>query len=238
MGKQFVDKEQESVNKTFAGEKAKLSTMSFKEKIEYIWAYYKIHIFVILMILGVIGWGVHHALTYVQYKVYCMVINSGQYNEEVAENMHDLLGMDKHDGFNISSDLYTDDNVNMGGYGNQLDIFIMAGQLDYAFTDQAGVEHLVDMGAVMDLKDTLPNELYTKWQDEGLIYDMDVTDDAGVTANYDVAVDISASPIHEYFGLDDNIKYLVIADLNGSEEYMQNLYKLLLDIENGTVKGE
>ena len=48
-----------------------------------------------------------------------------------------------------------------------------------------------------------------------------------------MAVDISDSPIHEYFGLDDNTNYLVIADLSGSEEYMNNFYKLLYEIEEG-----
>ena len=40
----FTDKEQEAVKKTWAGEKAKLKQMSFGEKLEYIWAYYKLHI--------------------------------------------------------------------------------------------------------------------------------------------------------------------------------------------------
>lgn len=233
MASNYIDKEQESVNKTFKGEKAKLATMSMSEKLGYIWEYYKIHLFVILLVLGIIIWIIHHALTYVQYKFYGMVINSDQYSTEVEAQMHDILGMEKHDGFSLTGDLYTDDNVNMGGYGNKLDIFIMAGQLDFAFTDEEGVKHLVDMGAVMDLKDTVPDELLAKWQSEDLIYSMDVTDDDGITGNYDVAVDISNSPIHQYFGLDDNTKYLLIADLSGSEEYLQNFYDLLLRIEKG-----
>ena len=233
MASNYIDKEQESVNKTFAGEKAKLSTMSFKEKLDYIWAYYKLHIFVVLMIIGVLGWGIHHALTYVQYKFFGMVINSSQYSTEVEEQMHDILGMEKHDGFSLTADLYTDEAYNMGGYGNKLDIYIMAGQLDFAFTDEEGIKHLVDMGAVRDLKDTVPDELLSKWQSEDLLYSMEVTDDDGLTATYDVAVDISGSPIHEYFGLDANTKYLLIAGLSESEEYMNNFYKLLEGIENG-----
>ncbi|SDB29220.1 hypothetical protein SAMN02910298_01425 [Pseudobutyrivibrio sp. YE44] len=233
MGNRYEDAEQEAVTKTFAGEKNKLSKMNKKEKLDYIWTYYKIHIFVVLLILGVIGWGVHHAMTYVQYKFYGMVINSGQYDTKVEGQLHDILKMEKHDGVNITADLYTDETANMGGYGNKLDIYVMAGQLDFAFTDKAGVEYLVNMGAVRDVKDTVPDKLLSKWTDEGLIYSMEVTDDGGKTDTYDVAVDISNSPIHEYFGLDDNIKYLLIADLSGSEEYLNNFYDLLYKVEMG-----
>lgn len=236
MSKQYVDNEQENVNKTFAGEIAKLKQMSFREKLRYIFEYYKIHILVIVMVIAVIIGVVHHAMTYVQYKFYGMVINSSQYDQSVESELHDRLGMAKHDGLSITADLFTDDMYNMNGYGNRLDIYVMAGQLDFAFTDEEGIEYLTKMGAVRDVKDCAPEELLTEWTDDNLLYNMDVTDDAGQTINADVAVDISESPIHEYFGLDDDTKYLVIADLSGNEEYMNNFYKALVDIESGELK--
>ncbi len=230
---EYVDKEQEQVTKTLKGEKKKLSQMSFGQKLEYIWEYYKFHIIVALLIIGAITWGVHHALTYVQYKFYGMIINSGQYNEQVAKSMHDTLGMEKHDGFSLSGDFYTNDTENMGGYGNKLDIYIMTGQLDFAFTDEVGVKYLVDMGVVRDLKTTAPDKLLDLWTSEGRLYNVDVTDDDGISGNYDVAVDISGTGIQEYFGLDEKMKYLMIADLSGSEEYLQNFYDLIYKIEKG-----
>lgn len=229
----YVDNEQEAVKKSLKGERKKLSQMTFGQKVEYILEYYKIHIIIGILIIGAIIWGVHHAMTYVQYKFYGMIINSSQYNEQVADKMHDTLQMSKHDGFNLSGDFYTDDNVNMGGYGNKLDIYVMTGQLDFAFTDEAGVKYLVDMGVVRDLKTTVPDKLLADWTSEGRLYNVDVTDDDGVTGNYDVAVDISGTGIQEYFGLEDSIKYLMIADLSGSEEYLNNFYELLYEIERG-----
>ena len=41
MGNRYNDKEQEAVRKTLAGEKNKLSKMTFSEKVDYIWTYYK-----------------------------------------------------------------------------------------------------------------------------------------------------------------------------------------------------
>ncbi|MBQ6463289.1 MAG: hypothetical protein IJJ59_08200 [Pseudobutyrivibrio sp.] len=228
----YTDTEQEAVKKTWAGEKAKLKQMTFSEKLEYIWAYYKLHILVVLLIIGAITWGVHHALTYVQYRLYGMVINSSQFNEELNTTLHDTLDMAKHDGVNITADLYTDESANMGGYGNRLDIYVMSGQLDFAFTDKEGVDYLVNMGAIRDIKELAPDYLLSEWSDDKL-YEASVVGDDGNTYSGNVAVDISDSPIHEYFGLDDNINYLVLADLSGSEEYMNNFYKLLYEIEEG-----
>lgn len=229
----YIDNEQESVNKTFKGEKKKLSQMTFGQKLEYIFEYYKVHMIIALIVLIVLGWCIHHAMTYVQYKFYGMVINSDQYSTEVEAQMHDILGMEKHDGFSITADLYTDDTANMGGYGNKLDIYVMAGQMDFAFADEEGVEHMVQLGAIRDIKDTAPADILKLWQDQGRLYNMEVTDDDGVTGSYDVAVDISDSPIHEYFGLDENTKYLMVADLSGSEEYLERFYELLYKLEIG-----
>lgn len=228
----YKDNEQEAVRKTWAGEKAKLAQMSFGQKLEYIWAYYKLHIGVVLLICIVLGWCIHHALTYVDYKFYGMIINSGEFNSKAIDDLHDDLGMVKHDGVNVTADLYTDEMANMNGYGNRLDIYVMAGQLDFAFTDKEGAEHLAQMGAVRQIGDVVPDNLMNEWADADIL-NTAITDDAGEYFDAGIAVDISNSPIHEYFGLADNINYLVIADLSGNEEYMSKFYDLLYDIETG-----
>ena len=86
------------------------------------------------------------------------------------------------------------------------------------------------MGAIRDIKEVAPDYLLSQWGDDRL-YEASVVGDDGKTYSGYVAVDISDSKIHEYFGLADNINYLVIADLSASEEYMDNFYKLLYEIE-------
>jgi len=43
------------INTSFAAEKAKLKEMNFKEKCQYIWEYYKVHIIVTVLLLVIIG---------------------------------------------------------------------------------------------------------------------------------------------------------------------------------------
>ena len=234
---EYRDREQEKVTKTWAGEKAKLSQMTMSQKLEYIWTYYKIHIMVIVLIVAVIIAGIHHALTYVQYKFYGMVINSDQYNQLVMDDLDETLGLAKHEGVNITADLYTDEMSNMNGYGNRLNIYVMAGQLDFAFTDAEGAQYLADMGAVTDVSQVLPEELQSRWDDEDYLT-YAVSDGEGGFQDVAIAVDISDSPIHDYFGLDDRTNYLVISGLSGTTEYMNNFLDLLYKIDIGDIKGE
>ena len=89
----YQDKEQEQVTKTWAGEKAKLAQMPLDKKIGYVFTYYWMHMLIVLVIIGVIGWFVHHQMTYIDYKLYGVVINSSQVDENLEKTMPELLGI-------------------------------------------------------------------------------------------------------------------------------------------------
>ena len=127
--------------------------MTLEKKIEYILDYYKIHIFIgILAVLAVV-WGINHALTYVDYKFYGMEINSEQYDEESIDHLRDNLGLQKHEGFSFTSGLYTDESGGVSAYGNRLTLMIMTNQLDFAFADEEGLKYLQGCGFVQDFTD-------------------------------------------------------------------------------------
>ena len=58
----------------------------------------------------------------------------------------------------------------------------------------------------------------------------------GIITDDNQPIDISDSPIHEYFGLDDNIKYLVWAGLSGNRQYLDSMMQMMDDIESGKIK--
>lgn len=198
----YKDSEMEKVKKSWAGEKEKLSKMNTSQKVDYIWTYYKIHIILIIGILSAIIWSVHHFTTYIKYEFYGMVINGESINEDREKEIHDYLGMDSRHGADLSGGLYSDETVS-GGYGTRLSILLMAGECDFAFTDEEGVQYLTDYGLVTD---------------------------------ENKAIDISDSPIHEYFGLDDNIDYLVWTGLSGNRDYLDLMMQMMDDIDSGKIK--
>lgn len=203
MKDKYNDAEWQSVRKTFAGEKHKLSQMTFQEKVDYILTYYKLHILAIILAVTFLIWGVHHAMTYVSYEFYGMVINSDNVDRSREEDIREYLKMGKHQGVNLSAEIYTDENANMSAYGNRLDIYVMAGQLDFAFTDEEGVKYLQDLEAI--------------------------------PADYK-PVDIAGSPIQDYFGLDDNVHYLVLTGFSGNAQYMKDFQQMLDEIQAGKIK--
>ena len=220
MENKYEDAEQESVKKTFAGEKNKLAKMTFNEKVEYIFSYYKLHIFAILLAVIALVWGIHHALTYVRYEFYGLVVNSSEVDSSRQQDIHDYLGMGKHEGVSISSDVYSDERGDMA-YGNRLDLLIATGQMDFAFTDEAGLEYLED------------NLFHSK---EELDVSLELLKEYGTITGDKPAKDISGSPIQEYFGLEDDVHYLFFYPGELNKDKLKAFKKMLDEIEAGTIK--
>ncbi len=228
----YQDKEQEQVTKSWAGEKAKLAQMPLDKKIGYVFTYYWMHMLIVLVIIGVIVWFVHHQMTYIDYKLYGVVINSSQVDESLEKTLPELLGMDKHEGFSMVAGLSGDVDANSTAYYNQIDLYTVSGQMDFAFTDEAGVQYLCDLGTPLDVTKQLPDNLLDLWANREATFSQRNENDDTYFDNY-AAIDISGTKVQEYFGLDDTMCYLVIVDLSGNEEYMQNFYNLLYEIEIG-----
>ncbi len=234
---EYIDNEQESVRKSLSGEKAKLSQMTFDKKIEYIFTYYWPHMLIVLLVLAAVGWFIHHQLTYVDYKLYGVVINSSQVDESIEDTLPAVLGMARHDGVSIVAGLSTDELVNAGTYYNKIDLFTVSDQMDFVFTDEAGVEYLCELGTPLDVTTELPEELYDIWADRVVAFSQRNPNEDTYFDNY-AAVDISGTGVQEYFGLDDDMRYLVIVDLSQNEEYMSSFYHLLYEIETRQTEGE
>ena len=220
MGNKYEDAEQESVRKTFAGEKNKLSKMTFNEKVDYIFSYYKLHILAVLLAVTAVVWGIHHALTYVRYEFYGLVVNSSQVDSNRQQDIHDYLKMDKHEGVSLSADVYTDERGDLA-YGNRLDLLIATGQMDFAFTDEAGLEYL---------EESLFNN------EEELEVSLELLKEYGTITGDRPAKDISGSPIQKYFGLEDDVHYLFFNPGELNQDKLKAFKKMLDEIEAGTIK--
>lgn len=227
----YKDSEQEKVTKTWAGEKAKLAQMNSKQKLRYIFSYYWMHLLIILIIISSIVWVVHHRLTYVQYKLYGVVINSDQVDESLEKTIPKELNMGKHEGFSLVSGLSGDVDNNSTAYYNQIDLFTVSGQMDFAFTDEAGVQYLCDLGTPLDVTQELPENLMELWQNREATFSQRNANDDTYFDNY-AAIDISGTNVQKYFGLDSSMSYLVVVDLS-ENDYMERFYQLLYEIETG-----
>lgn len=231
----YKDEEQESVNKTLDGEKKKLSQMTFGQKADYIFTYYKFHILGVILVLALIIYIINRRLNYVDYKLYGVVLNSYQASEDVEEKMAEDLDMDKHEGVSFLTGLSGDVDVNSASYIDQIQLYTVAGEMDFVFTDEAGAQYLCDLGTPLDVTDQLSLDLLKLWSTRTVEFSELDSDTDEYYDNY-AAIDISGTAVQDYFGLDDNTCYLMLVDLSGNEEYMQAFYNLLYDIETGTIE--
>lgn len=226
-----ITREQESVKKTFAGEKAKLAKMTFSEKIEYIFAYYKIHIIVILAVISIIGYSIYHAMTYTRYVLYIDILNSYEGNLDRDVEIGEYIGLDKHESVGLEYGIDTSADAAAGSLYKQIDIYTIADEIDVCFTDKEGADYVAGLGTTQLMETELPKELYELWEDK--IVELSVYDTNTDDTFYDLpsAVDISGTKVAEYFGLSPETKYMIVCDLSGHEEYMQKFFMMLYDIE-------
>ena len=153
--------------------KEKWNSMTRAEKADYIFTYYKIHIIGAVALILAIIWGIHHAMTYVDNEFFGLVVNGDELNLDRESDIREYIGMTGHSGVSLQAGLYTDEQSS-GGYGSRLSILLMAGQGDFLFTDEAGVEYFkeffgTDEVEVRDISDSPIKEYFGLGKDENYL---------------------------------------------------------------------
>ncbi len=202
-------------------EKEKLSHMSFKEKIGYIWEYYKLHMLVglfILFFLGAIGTGIYNS-----------TFDTRRYQQNfqvITEDFAHAMGYDgKKDqifvetmigGFGDAAGPAADtdptaaldpNNMSdpMGDYTTvmKMTALISARELDVVICDQEAFEYYGEkMGAFYDLSTLLPEDLAAQTKDRAVSLTLAETGQT-VTAGIDITdtwfaedVDLTMEPAY------------------------------------------
>ena len=223
-----------TIKPDFKREKEKLSKMSFGQKAEYIFSYYKAPIIIGLCIIALVIWGIYHAFTYESSVLYGAVINSMFVNEEAADDITEYCEMEKHEVCELRSGLASEIDPSSGSVYNEIDILTIAGTFDFQFTDEAGAQYLCDMGVTLDITEELPSELLELWSDRIVYMDMYDSDTDDDYINVPVAIDISGTNVAEYFELTDETNLFTVTNLSGADEYLDKFYQMLYEIEMGT----
>jgi len=235
----FVDEEQQSVNKTLAGEKKKLAQMSFIEKVEYIWSYYKLHIFAVVVALVFIVSLAKHFITYKDPTLCGVLINTYNYSttaeQVINEKLHENGVLGKREAAVIYADANSEANLTMGEYFSKLDVYTAAHTIDYMLGDQAAVDYICNnMGTTFDVRDYMSDDLMALWGDRIIEVDtIDPDDTSEVPRHITVAgvIDITGTKTQELFGADEDVCYLMVADISGHTEQVKAFFDMLYEME-------
>lgn len=156
-------------------EQAKLKKMSFRDKLWYIWEYYKIHMLigcVILFFLYALGTIFYQKSFTTQLFFIVMNDRSGSEAdyEGLANEFKTRMGYGKKDKVEVDSSLY----ISFEKSTSQLDYaslakvtaIVASKDLDVLISDSPAVEHYASNGAFLNLEEVLPADLWDMVKDD------------------------------------------------------------------------
>lgn len=203
----------EEIRQEVRQERKKLKDMSFRDKLWYIWEYYKLHMLVVLgvvLLISVVASSIYSSTF--ETVFYCAVINNPAGLDDVSSAPLDE-GFREYMGFGEKDRIYMENMyVSYGGTASEyeyasmakLSALIAARELDVIISDQEIFDRHSHMDGYVDLDTLVPEDLAGQLQDR---YCMN-TDSAGVSHVY--AIDISGTSFAEAMGIGLEPAYLSV----------------------------
>lgn len=165
----------ENLKQEAASERSKLASMSTKDKIWYIWEYYKFHIFgVILLVAAIITvGGILHNRS-IKTQMFCVILNNKNMEcnteEYLEQGYGEYIGVGKKDKIVIDSSMYVtyDDTITEFGYASlaKLTALMSNKDLDVMIADPASIDHFAEIGGFANLEEVLPADLTELLKDD------------------------------------------------------------------------
>lgn len=184
-------------------EQAKLKKMSFRDKLWYIWEYYKIHMLigcVILFFLYALGTIFYQKSFTTQLFFIVMNDRSGSEAdyEGLANEFKTRMGYGKKDKVEVDSSLYIsfEESTSQLDYASlaKVTAIVASKDLDVLISDSPAVEHYASNGAFLNLEEVLPADLWDMVKDDVYI----AKDENG--NSFPAAISLDDSYFHEKTG--------------------------------------
>lgn len=215
----------------FKSLKKNMEGMTFKEKADHIWTYYK-EVFLVLLLVGVILYAAiwtliapkkepvfHGILCNVSMKQQCYVYITEDFCESVGFEDLDDLGMNS---LAFTRPLLVSDVGDSYEQSMALISMVNAHTVDYMLLDKYAMEFYISHEIYMDLRDFFSEEELEIWKDQ-LIYAMP---EDGSQEAYPIAINVTELPfIKEAAGTE---AYLAFAANTGRKEYCRSLWEFIL----------
>lgn len=212
-------------------ERKKLKEMSFRDKIWYIWEYYKIHMLIgaIILFLLYAGGVIIYQKTFTTQLNTIIINDTGTLSdyEELTNRFKGHMNYGKKDlvAFDNSIYLSFDGATSEMGYASlaKVTAIVASRDLDLMICDQDSIDHYASNGGYMDLEEVLPEDLWEL-----------VKDDAYYTADEDgsvhpFAIDLKNSHFTEWTNCGLDPAYLgLVSNSKRTEtaiEFLRFLYE-------------
>lgn len=212
--------------------KANLKEMSTKQRIGYIWDYYKWHMIGAVLAVSVAASILHHFITYREPLLNIIMINGG--NNAVSEENNGFneflsaYGYDPSESPIACSSFYfpENDTAVSSAYLEQqaLIAIIAAGEQDIFLGNGTVYENYCRQGALVDLSTILSPELLSSYEDS-LIYA-----DTEENAPYPCAIELSENPWLSQYGYTGTCRFGILTSFQ-NEEACKEFAEFLLTMQ-------
>lgn len=156
-------------------EKEKLMDMSFKEKLSYLWEYYKIHAAITVAVVALVIYIVYEIVTPdINSQFYAAIINSAVSSEamdEYGDAFADYLQLDPTtQSVDLNDQFYLSTASETAASMQQvLTTYIAAGEVDVIIAPESDFKNYAYYGFVAKLSDELPTDVYSAFTDSFFI---------------------------------------------------------------------
>lgn len=194
----------EEIKQTMKEEKRKLKDMTFKEKREYIWEYYKLHIIGILVVVFMTGsiintvWINPPKKTFVNFVYFRAYVDSTR-SDLFTDHLTEELVIDKEKekvyftNFSISNEEYSEVDL---AIAQKFAAMTAAKELDVIVVDQQDFDDMTGINLFMDLNETFNENELAAFGDQVVSI---IDEETGVTVPYVIRIDGNA--LLEAYGL-------------------------------------
>lgn len=231
------DVHEKLAERNFVTGKKKLRSLHGKEKLQYIWDYYKLHLTVLCILLYIIGYTIYGHFSHKDIVLYTALVNVTTSEALTEELSIDFL---RSQNINISknelylySNLYLTDNEanpdHQYSYASRMKILasIDAEQLDVVLMNKEAFDAFSQNGYLCNLEELLTSKDYNLYEklspylisntaileDNSLDLYFDKSQDyQATTEEYPMAFNLSYSPIISAAGFEDTVYLGVIAN--------------------------
>ncbi len=190
------------INEEIKEQTGKLKNMDLKQKISYIWDYYKVHIMIAVVVIFAVSSFIHDKATSKDCVFFVAMLNSNVSSAVESDLFNDFAA--SLEDFDPEHETMTiDANYNIEGTDQVAYAFMQriladynVGNIDATIATRDAIEQFASYQAYADLKEILPADLFNDLEAAGwdFIYNTYEDPATGKTYTYPAAVNISSCP--------------------------------------------
>lgn len=207
-----------SIREEAARERKKLKQMTWRDKLWYIWEYYKLHIAGVLLLICLLGVVCNslYRQSFTTRLSFCVIndeTGDASSFDQLEAGLKKALNCGKKDLIEINAGLYASygDSVSQFSYATiaKISAMVAGKDLDVMIADKATIDHYGEIQAFADLRQLLPPELYRTVEED--VYSLPGEDGSPRP----VALSLEHTAFHQETGVTMEPAYLAV--LSNSE---------------------